>query len=56
MYGGKVLFAQTLDYKPWKTLHRIVMRYDAEHGDRTLPIADQHLIITFGQLANVVSL
>jgi hypothetical protein len=32
MYLGKTLFAQVMDFLPWKTFHRIV---DREHGHRS---------------------
>lgn len=56
MYEGKFLFTQILDHMPWKTFHRIVVRYDADHGIRTLPTADQFRIMAFGQLAGLDSL
>jgi len=37
MYTGKTLFAQIMDFLPWKTFHRIVSRYDGDHRVRTLP-------------------
>ena len=32
MYLGKTLFAQIMDFLPWKTFHRIVDRYCAITG------------------------
>ena len=36
MYLGKTLFAQAMDFLPWKTFHRIVDRYGGDHRTRTL--------------------
>jgi hypothetical protein len=30
MYLGKTLFAQAMDFVPWKTFHRIVNRYGGD--------------------------
>jgi Domain of unknown function (DUF4372) len=37
MYLGKTLFAQVMDFLPWKTFHRIVNRYGGDHRTRSLP-------------------
>jgi hypothetical protein len=50
MYLGKTLFAQVMDFLPWKTFHRIVDRYDGDHRIRTLSCADQFRIMAFAQL------
>ena len=31
MYVGKTLFAQVMDFLPWKTFHRIVDHYGGDH-------------------------
>jgi hypothetical protein len=36
MYVGKMLFAQLMDFLPWKTFHRIVARYDGDARVRIL--------------------
>lgn len=51
MNVGKTLFAQVMDYLPWKTFHRIAERYDADHRVRTLSCADQLRIMAFAQLS-----
>jgi hypothetical protein len=33
---GKTLFAQAMDFLPWKTFHRIVNRYGGDHRTRSL--------------------
>ena len=50
MYLGKTLFAQVMDFLPWKTFHRIVDRYSGNHRIRTLSCADQFRIMAFAQL------
>ena len=39
MYLGKTLFAQVMDFLPWKTFHRIVNRYGGDHRARSLSCA-----------------
>ncbi len=50
MNTGKTLFAQVMDFLPWKTFHRIVDRYNGNHRMRTLSCADQFRIMAFAQL------
>jgi len=50
MYTGKTLFAQIMDFLPWKTFHRIVSRYDGDHRVRTLPCAEHFRALAFAQL------
>ncbi len=50
MYVGKTLFAQVMEFLPWKTFHRLVARYQADHRMRTLSCADQFRIMAFAQL------
>ncbi len=50
MYTGKTLFAQIMDFLPWKTFHRIVARYDGDHRVRTLPCAELFRVLAFAQL------
>ena len=50
MNTGKTLFAQLMDYLPWKTFHRIVARYDGDYRIRTLPCAEHFRILAFAQL------
>jgi hypothetical protein len=50
MYVGKTLFAQTMDFLPWKTFHRIVARYDGDYRVRTLSCAEHFRIMAFAQL------
>ena len=50
MDTGKTLFAQVMDFLPWKTFHRIVDRYRGNYRIRTLSCADQFRIMAFAQL------
>ena len=50
MYTGKTLFAQIMDFLPWKTFHRLVARYDGDHRIRTLPCAEHFRAPAFAQL------
>ena len=50
MYFGKTLFAQIMDFLPWKTFHHIVTRYDGDYRIRTLSCAEQFRILAFAQL------
>jgi len=50
MNTGKMLFAQIMDFLPWKTFHRIVARYDGDYRVRTLPCAEQFRVLAFAQL------
>ncbi len=50
MYVGKTLFAQVMDFLPWKTFHRIVARYGGDQRVRTLCCAEQFRVMAFAQL------
>lgn len=50
MYIGKTLFAQIMDFLPWKSFHRLVSRYDGDHRVRTLPCAEHFRVLAFAQL------
>ena len=50
MYLGKTLFAQAMDFLPWKTFHRIVDRYGGDHRMRSLSCAEQFRVMAFAQL------
>jgi hypothetical protein len=47
---GKTLFAQVMDFLPWKTFHRIVAHYGADQGVRTLNAAEQLRVMAFAQI------
>src|SRR5258708_37916647 len=50
MYLGKTLFAQVMDFLPWKIFHRIVDRSSGDHRIRTLSCAEQFRVMAFAQL------
>ncbi|HTG36552.1 MAG TPA: DUF4372 domain-containing protein [Thermoanaerobaculia bacterium] len=50
MNVGKTLFAQVMEFVPWKTFGRIVERHKADAGMRTLSCADLFRVMTFAQL------
>ena len=50
MYLGKTLFAQLMDFLPWKTFHRIVDRCNGDHYVKSLTCAEQFRVMAFAQL------
>jgi hypothetical protein len=50
MYLGKTLFAQIMEFLPWKTFHRIVDRYSGDYRTRSLSCAEQFRVMAFAQL------
>lgn len=50
MNAGKTLFAQVLDFLPWKTFSRIVARHQGDRGVRTLSCLDLFRVLAFAQL------
>ncbi len=50
MNEGKTLFAQLMDFVPWKTFGRIVERHNGDAGVRTLGCADLFRVMAFAQL------
>jgi Domain of unknown function (DUF4372)/Transposase DDE domain len=50
MNVGKTLFAQVMEFVPWKTLGRIVERHKGDAGVRTLSCADLFRVMAFAQL------
>jgi IS4 transposase len=47
---GKTLFAQLMDFLPWKTFHRIVDRHDGDRYVKTMTCAEQFRVMAFAQL------
>lgn len=47
---GKTLFAQVMEYVPWKTFDRIIDRYQGDLGVRTLACTDIFRLMAFSQL------
>jgi hypothetical protein len=50
MNVGKTLFAQVMEFVPWKTFARIIERHKGDAGVRTLSCADLFRIMAFSQL------
>jgi hypothetical protein len=50
MNVGKTLFAQVMEFVPWKTFGRIVDRHKGDVGVRTLSCADLFRVMAFAQL------
>ena len=50
MNTGKTLFAQLMDFLPWSTFERLVLRYRGNHRIRTLTCAEQYRAMAFAQL------
>ena len=50
MNVGKTLFAQVMEFVPWKTFGRIIDRHRGDAGVRTLDCADVFRIMAFAQL------
>ena len=50
MNVGKTLFAQVMEFVPWKTFGRIVERQQGDAGVRTLGCAEVFRIMAFAQL------
>ncbi|MDO8768950.1 MAG: IS4 family transposase [Burkholderiaceae bacterium] len=50
MNVGKTLFAQVMEYVPWKTFGRIIDRHGGDCGVRTLSCANVFRVMAFSQL------
>jgi hypothetical protein len=50
MNVGKTLFAQVMEFVPWKTFGRIVVRHKGDASVRTLSCADLFRVMAFAQL------
>jgi Domain of unknown function (DUF4372) len=50
MNVGKTLFAQVMEYIPWRTFGRVINRYRGDAGVRTLGCADLFRVMAFAQL------
>ena len=49
MNVGRTLFAQVMEFAPWKTFGRIVERHKGDSGVRTLSCADLFRVMAFAQ-------
>ena len=50
MNVGKTLFAQVMEFVPWKTFGRIIAKHKGDCGVRTLNCADLFRVLAFSQL------
>jgi hypothetical protein len=50
MNVGKTLFAQVMEFVPWRTFGRIIARHKGDCGVRTLNCADLFRVLAFSQL------
>jgi Domain of unknown function (DUF4372)/Transposase DDE domain len=50
MNYGKTLFAQVMEFVPWKTFGRIIDKYGGDAGVRTLGCAELFRVMAFAQL------
>ena len=50
MYIGKTLFAQIMDFIPWKSFGRVVARYRGNARVRSLPCTEQFRVMVFAQM------
>jgi hypothetical protein len=50
MNTGKTLFAQVMEFVPWKSFSRIVARHNGDRGARTLTSAELFRVLAFSQL------
>ena len=50
MYTGKTLFAQLMDFLPWSTFARLVVRHGGDARARKLSCAEQFRVMAFAQL------
>lgn len=51
MYLGKTVFAQIIDFLPWKRFHRIVARRNGDHYVKHFSCAEQLRVMAFAQLS-----
>jgi hypothetical protein len=50
MYGGKLVFAQVMEFAPWHTFRRLVDKYRGDFNVRRFSCLDQFLCMAFAQL------
>ena len=53
---GKTLFAQVMEYVPWKTFGRIIERHGGDSGVRTLGCADLFRVMAFSHWKSIYHL
>jgi hypothetical protein len=50
MYAGKLVFAQVMEFAPWHTFRRLVVKYRGDRNVRSFSCLDQFLCMAFAQL------
>jgi hypothetical protein len=50
MYGGKLVFAQVMEFAPWHTFRRLVDKHRGDFNVRRFSCLDQFLCLAFAQL------
>jgi Domain of unknown function (DUF4372)/Transposase DDE domain len=50
MYTGRTLFSQVMDFVPWTSFGRIVMKYGGDIGVRTLRCTEHFRVMAFAQI------
>jgi hypothetical protein len=50
MHAGKLVFAQVMEFAPWHTFRRLVVKYGGDFNVRTFSCLDQFLCMAFAQL------
>ena len=50
MYAGKLVFAQVMEFAPWYTFRRLVVKYRGDFNVRTFSCLDQFLSMAFAQI------
>ena len=56
MNAGRILFAQVMEFVPWKSFSRIVDRHHGDAGVSELSCADVFRAMTFAQLTGLDSI
>jgi hypothetical protein len=50
MHAGKLVFAQVMEFAPWHTFRRLVVKHRGDFNVRTFSCLDQFLCMAFAQL------
>jgi hypothetical protein len=50
MYAGRTLFSQVMDFVPWTSFDRLVVKYGGDIGVRTLRCTEHFRIMAFAQI------
>ena len=50
MYAGRTLFSQVMDFVPWTSFDRIVVKYGGDIGVRTLRCTEHFRVMAFAQI------